>query len=141
MYLTLFFLHKCSPMRANHLPSSYGPLKEYVLPLVIIMGIGIAAVYASLWPLLSYNVPKRIAGTSYGIMGSFRLGCILYASSIANYIFVFVLNYRDKNYEIGFSELTGYIWIQNMFLLLNAFAIICTLALVQQVGIHGGASK
>lgn len=54
--------------------------------IVIFMGLGYAAVAASLWPLLSYNVPKKISGTSYGLMQSFQLGGLMLMYEVSGYL-------------------------------------------------------
>ena len=41
--------------------------------ITIIMGIGYSAVAGSLWPLMGYNVPKKISSTCYGLMQSVQV--------------------------------------------------------------------
>lgn len=41
--------------------------------ITIIMGIGYSAVAGSLWPLMGYNVPKKISSTCYGLMQSIQV--------------------------------------------------------------------
>merc|ERR1712071_405855 len=46
---------------------------------IIAMGIGYALVASSLWPLLAYNVDKKITGTAYGLMQAFQSLCLMAA--------------------------------------------------------------
>jgi len=100
-----------------------------VFPVIIGMGLGYASVAASLWPLLAYNVPKRISGTSYGIMQSFQLGGLMLTYQASGLIMDSYGN--DKN--------GGYKMIENIFVLLNCVALFCTVWLAKIKGLNGGA--
>jgi len=101
-----------------------------VFATVIIMGIGYSAVAASLWPLLSYNVPKRISGTSYGLMQSIQLGGLMLMYEVSGKII---------DSHPGDQINAGYKIIENIYILLNIIAIICTVMLARKTGVHGGA--
>ena len=54
--------------------------------IVICMGVGYAAVAGSLWPLLAYNVDKKISSTCYGLMQSLQLFGLFVAFKVSGFI-------------------------------------------------------
>merc|ERR1739848_203610 len=105
------------------------------LLIVLIMGLGYALVASSLWPLLSYNIPKRLAGTSYGIMQSMQLAGLLIMFTASGWLL-------DRQNDIeGGSTRAGYMSIEYCYMTLDAIAIACCIVLFMSTDIHGNAKS
>lgn len=117
---------------------------------ILMMGIGYALVASSLWPLLAYNVSKKVTGTAYGFMQALQSLCLMAAYKASGLI---VDSYVQAECDGSSSadckddcklltgQMDGYAVVGYFYVTCCAAAIGCCVWMIMIVGIHGGADK
>lgn len=117
---------------------------------IIAMGIGYALVASSLWPLLAYNVNKKITGTAYGLMQAFQSLCLMAAYKASGLI---VDSYVEESCDgmnsgnckdeclLLTGQLNGYAVVGWFYVVCCGAGIACCVWMIMIVGVHGGADK
>ena len=112
--------------------------------------IGHALVASSLWPLLAYNVNKKITGTAYGLMQAFQSLCLMAAYKASGLI---VDSYVEESCDgmnsgnckdeclLLTGQLNGYAVVGWFYVVCCGAGIACCVWMIMIVGVHGGADK
>jgi len=117
---------------------------------IIAMGIGYALVASSLWPLLAYNVNKKITGTAYGLMQALQSLCLMAAYKAAGLIVdSYVKDHCDgqtngsckDECNLLKGQLEGYSVVGYFYVFCCAAGLGCCIWMIMLVGVHGGADQ
>ena len=118
--------------------------------LKIFSNIFYALVASSLWPLLAYNVKKKVTGTAYGLMQALQSLCLM-AAFKASGIIVDMYVKQECDGKTGSSckddcklltgQLAGYSVVGYFYVFCCAAGLACCAWMIMIVGVHGGADK
>jgi len=119
---------------------------QFIPPLAIVLclGVGYSAVAGSLWPLLSYNVPKKVSSTCYGLMQSMQLFGLFISYRVSGSIMDAgikqeLTSSEDEKVKAEIDELkkANYFNLEMYFTAVIVGALVLTIMLFLNQGMHG----
>lgn len=115
---------------------------------IIAMGIGYALVASSLWPLLAYNVKKKVTGTAYGLMQALQSLCLMAAFKASGIIVDSYVKQEcdgvsacEDDCKLLKGQLAGYSVVGYFYVFCCTAGLACCVWIIMSVGVHGGADK